>query len=193
VGAFADLKTSTFMAGATSIGADHHVLPTFMNELLGTQIKVITGYSGPRAFFVAVERGELDGAISALSEIFGRPNIRVLVQFGAERHPSLADIPTAAELASGEARSVFDFYSLKYKLARPVIMPPDVPAERVDAMRRAFDATVKDPAFIEAAGKLGMDVAPLGGEEVTRLIAQIQDTPQPIIDRVRAMVDPTAK
>src|SRR5262249_31586342 len=129
---FEDLRSPTFIAGATSPGADHHVLPTFMNELLGTQIKVITGYSGPRAVFVAAERGELDGGISALSEIFGKTDLKVLVQFGSDRRPTFADIPTAAERATtDEARRVFDFYALKYKMARPIITPPEVPADRV--------------------------------------------------------------
>jgi tripartite-type tricarboxylate transporter receptor subunit TctC len=190
---FDDLRISTFIAGATSLGADHHILPTFMNELLGTQIKIVTGYAGPRAFFIVTESGELDGAISALSEIFGRPNLRVLVQFGTARHSTLPDVPTAIELAmTDDARKLLAFYALKYQMARPVIMPPEVPKERVEALRRAFDATMKDRAFIADAGKLGFDIDPINGEQITKLIQQIEDTPQSIVDRVRKMIDPSS-
>jgi tripartite-type tricarboxylate transporter receptor subunit TctC len=189
---FEDLRTSRFVAGATSLGADHHILPTFMNELLGTQIKIVTGYAGPRAFFIATESGELDGAISALSEIFGRTNLRVLVQFGAVRHSTLPDVPTAIQLGTtDEARQLLGFYALKYQMARPVIMPPEVPKERVEALRRAFDATMKDRAFVEDAGKLGFDIDPINGEEISKLIQQIEDTPQSIVDQVRKMIDPS--
>jgi tripartite-type tricarboxylate transporter receptor subunit TctC len=188
---FEDLRQAPFVAGATSAGADHQILPTFMNALLGTKIKVITGYSGPRAFFLAVDRGELDGGVSALSEIFERPGLRVLVQFGTERHRTLPEVPTAIELATtDDARKVLGFYGLKYKMARPVIMPPDVPAERVDALRRAFDAAVEEPALIEEAKKLGLDIDAISGEETTRLIRQIDDTPQAVVDQVRKMIDP---
>jgi tripartite-type tricarboxylate transporter receptor subunit TctC len=144
----------------------------------------------PRGFAMAIDRGELDGAISAVSEIFGGTGLRVLAQFGADRNSTSKQVPTAIELAATEeARNTLNFYALKYKMARPLIMPPDVPEERVEALRHAFDAAVREQTFIEDATKLGMDVDPVGGEDLAKLIRQIRDTPQPIVDKVLAIID----
>jgi tripartite-type tricarboxylate transporter receptor subunit TctC len=186
-----DLKTNEFVAGADGPGAEAYTLPTIMNNVFHTRIKIVTGYDSPASFFPAAEKGELNGSISALSEIFHRNNVRVLLQFGAERSVALKNVPTAIELAPTEAdRKMLEFYAIKFKMARSFTLPPEVPADRVEAMRTAFDDTVKDSAFVDDAKKLGFEVVPIDGPGIMKLMQEVADAPQPLVDRLRKIIEP---
>jgi tripartite-type tricarboxylate transporter receptor subunit TctC len=80
------------------------------------------------------------------------------------------------------------FYALKFAMARPVVAPPEVPADRIAALQSAFDATMKDAQYLDDARRIGLDVNWLGGADLTRLVAQIQETPQPVVDRLRELL-----
>ena len=115
--------------------------------------------------------------------------VRILLQYGTERLADLPDVPTAIELAPTEAdRALFRLYAVKFNMARPLVLPPEVPAERIAALRAAFDATMKDPQYIEEAKRIGLDVNPLGGEAIARLIEQVQATPQDAVDRLHEVL-----
>ena len=112
---------------------------------------------------------------------------RILLQFGTERSADLPDIPTALEVAQDEAsREMLRVYATKFQVAFPIFMPPEVPRERVEAVRAAFLATMKDPRFLEDARRGGIDVDPLSGEDVAKAVRAIEQTPQDIVDRLRA-------
>src|SRR6185295_13974699 len=101
----------------------------------------------------------------------------------------LPAVPTAVELARSEAdRALLRFYAVKFSMARPLMAPPDVPAERLAALRDAFDTTMKDPQYLEDARRIGLDVSPLGGAGIARLIRQVQETPQDVVDRLRELI-----
>ena len=85
-------------------------------------------------------------------------------------------------------RALLRFYALKFSMARPLMTPPDVPAERVAALRAAFDATMKDPQYLEEARRIGLDVNWLGGDGIAKLIQQVQATPQDVVDRLRELL-----
>src|SRR5262249_49929525 len=120
--------------------------------------------------------------------------LRVLVQFGRERHPAIKNVPTAVELAERDAdRQMFRFISLKFKMARVFFLPPNAPANRVAALRRAFDQTMTDPAFLKQASTIGLDVDPIDGESTTKLVQEIQDTPADIVDTLRTIIEPSAR
>ncbi|MDB5650208.1 MAG: family tricarboxylate transporter, receptor protein [Hyphomicrobiales bacterium] len=187
-------KPSNF--GATAPGGDNFILPTMSNQLLGTQMKLVSGYKGVNDIFLAVEQGEVHGNTANLSSLLGKPDwmrankARSLVQFGTERLPALKDIPTAIELAPDEsARQMFRVYATKFKTTYPVLLPPEVPRARVALLRAAFDATMKDPAFIADAQKIGIDVDPLGGPEIEKVMKDIDSVPQDVIDRLRKLVN----
>ena len=114
---------------------------------------------------------------------------------GSQRYPELPDVPTMLELAKDEPdRQAMRMLFARTEYGRPYFLPPDVPAERVEALRRAFDATMKDPAFLAEAAKLQLDVSPMTGEEVQKLVGELARTPAEITKRVRAALDvPTAK
>jgi tripartite-type tricarboxylate transporter receptor subunit TctC len=101
----------------------------------------------------------------------------------------LPDVPTAAELATNQAdRELFRFIAMKFAMSRPLALPPDVPQDRVNALRRAFDDTMKDPLFLADAKKIGLDLDPVSGVEIQKLVEEIQATPQPVVDRLRDLL-----
>lgn len=192
----ADLKARPSNFGATAPGGDNFILPTMSNQLLGTQMKLVTGYKGVNDIFLAVEQGEVHGNTANLSSLLGKPDwmranrARILVQFGTERLDALKDVPTAIELADDDsARQMFRVYATKFKVTYPVLLPPEVPPARIAMLQAAFDATMKDPAFIADAEKIGIDVSPLSGPQIDKVVSEIDAVPQEVIDRLRKLVN----
>jgi tripartite-type tricarboxylate transporter receptor subunit TctC len=193
----ADLKTVPVLMGTLGVGTDSYTLPLVMNEIMGAKMKVVPGYVGESDILVALERGEIQGnsaglanLLSAEPEWLADGKVRILIQFGRARLPELPDVPAAPELASNELdRDMLRFFATKYDMAYTLITPPGVPAERLAALKGAFDATMKDPEYIAAAKKISLPVNPLSGDEVTKLVAQIQDAPQNVVDRMRSILD----
>ncbi len=145
-----DLKTNTILMGATTASADNAILPMLVDELIGTKMKVLTGYQGQNEINLAAERGEVQGNNTGLSNLTVNKadwlrdgKVRILLQFGNERLPQLPNVPTAIELASSDAdKAMLRFYGLKFTMARPLLIPPQVPAERIAALQAAFEATM---------------------------------------------------
>ena len=191
-----DLRARPSNFGATAPGGDNYILPTLSNALLGTQMKIISGYKGVNDIFLAAEQGEVQGATVNFSSLLGKPDwmaagkARILIQFGTERLASIKDVPTAIELAKEEAsKQMLRVYATKFKTTYPILLPPEVPAARVKTMQDAFDATMRDKAFIADAEKIGIDVSPLGGPEIEKVMAEIDAAPQDVIDRLRQLVN----
>ena len=191
-----DLRTNVIRMGATTASADNSILPTIVNRLVGTRMQVVAGYIGQNEINLAVERGEVQGNNTGLSNITVNKadwlrdgKVRILLQYGATRLAALPDVPTAVELAPAEEdRALLRFYAVKFSMARPIFAPPEVPAERLAALRDAFDATMKDPQFLDEARRIGLDVSPLGGAGIAALIRDVQATPQPVVDRLRELL-----
>ena len=199
---FEDLKTTKTIMGSMGVGGDNFVVPWLMNQLLGTRMEIVSGYKSQSDIFIASERGEVHGntavlpnLTSAKADWWRDKKLRVLVQASEKRIAALPDVPTMVELASSpEDRDLLRFWSLKYSMAYPIFMPPDVPADRVKAIRDAFDATMKDAQFLAEAKRLGLDIDPFSGEQIHALIEEIQSAPQPLVDRVaRLMLPPEAR
>ena len=194
----AQMKSTPLIFGATAAGADNFMLPQLVNRIWGTQNKIITGYKSPTDIFLAVERGEAHGVSAALSTLMvnrgewvREKKVALLMQFGFERASELPDLPTAIEQApSSEAADMLRFIATKFTLARPFMLPPDTPADRVKALRQAFDALMKDEAFLADAKRVGIEINPLDGETTTKLIQQIQATPPALVERLRAVINP---
>src|SRR5262249_14700617 len=116
--------------------------------------------------------------------------IKVLAQYGFKRNAELADVPTMLELARSEGdRQAMRMLFARTEYGRPYFLPPDVPAARVTALRRAFDMTMRDPAVIAEAAKLQFEVDPLAGEELQALVAQLASTPRDVVARVRKALE----
>jgi tripartite-type tricarboxylate transporter receptor subunit TctC len=192
----ADLKAKSIRMGATSNSADNFVLPKLVNALVGTRMQVLTGYVGQNEINLAVERGEIEGNNTGLSNLTANKadwvrdhKIKILLQFGNERLAALPDVPTVAELTMSELdREVLRFYALKFTMTRPLLIPPDVPAERVTALQQAFEATMQDNAYLGEARRIGLDTNWLGSAEIARQAQQIQAAPQTVVDRLRELL-----
>jgi tripartite-type tricarboxylate transporter receptor subunit TctC len=192
----ADLKTNKVIVGSTGTSADNYTLPYMLNQILGAKIEMVTGYKGQSDIFLAIEQGEVQGNSTGLSNLLvSKANwlrddkVRILVQFGDQRATEIPDVPTAVELAPDQAsREMIRLMALKFRMARPIAAPPEVPADRLKALQDAFDATMKDEAFLAEARKIGLDISPVGGAEITRLVAEIQTAPQALFDRLREVL-----
>ena len=194
---FDDLKTNTVILGSTAVGGDNYTLPLILSRLMGAKFTIVSGYEGQNDIFIATERGEVQGnsailpnLTSARPDWFRDGKVRVLVQFGTERMRQLPDVPTAIELAATQDdKDMLRFYARKFSMAYPFVMAPEVPADRVAAIRIAFDATMKDPAFLKDAQRLGLDVDPFSGAQMEQLIKEMDAAPRQIVDRVAEFIE----
>ena len=123
--------------------------------------------------------------------VLGTPRkLNILVQIGLTRDPLLPDVPLLMELpADPDDRAALRLLSAPTTIGRPICAPPGVPAERIAALRAAFDATMKDPAFVAEAKRLQLDLAPVSGEALQRVVADIVATPARAVERLKAALE----
>ena len=198
----AELASKEVVVGATTPGTTMVDFPLLANDVLGYKFRIVRGYQGTPQINLAIERGEVQGmggigwaSVKAQTPHWiAEKKIKVLAQFGLSRYAELPEVPTMLELAKAEPdRQAMRMLFARTEYGRPYFLPPDVPAERVQALRRAFDATMKDPAFVAEAGKLSLDISPMTGEEVQALVGELAKTPPAIAARVRSALEaPTA-
>jgi tripartite-type tricarboxylate transporter receptor subunit TctC len=186
-------------AGATSNTA---IMPKVLNALLGTRFKVIAGYDGGTGLTLALERGEAEGicGLSWSTMKASRPHwirdrlLNVIVQMGLEKLPDLPAVPAALDLVAGQDdRQVIELILMRQEPGRPFAAPPEVPADRVTALRRAFEDTLKDAAFIAEAGKLQLELEPLTGIQIDRLLQRAHGAPRPIVQRAVELLEPAGR
>jgi tripartite-type tricarboxylate transporter receptor subunit TctC len=176
---------------ATGASGDRATMPRILNALLGTKFKVIGGY-GTTESMLAVERGEVEGmcGVSWSTLKVSNPDwvqnnrLTVMIQAGARPQAGLPNVPLVVDqVSSAEDRRLIALLFFPQEMGRPFIMPPDTPKEMVNTIRRAFDATMKDPAFLAEAKKSLFDVDPLTGEEMERILRQAYATPKALVQR----------
>jgi tripartite-type tricarboxylate transporter receptor subunit TctC len=196
-----DVRKRQLVVGAP-VGTAGALYPALLNEFAGTKFKVVTGYPGGNEVNLAMERGEVDGrgSNSWASWKSTKPDwlrdkkINILVQIGLKRASDLPDVPLMFELARNPAdQPLLKFLSADTALSRSLITTPDVPPERVEALRRAFDATLKDPDFLAEAEKAKMDLSPSTGEESQKIADSIVNAPAAIIDQAKKIMDSMPK
>jgi tripartite-type tricarboxylate transporter receptor subunit TctC len=193
---FDDLRTNKVILASTAVGGDNYTLPLILSRLMGAKFDIVTGYEGQNDVFIATERGEVQGnsailpnLTSARPDWFRDGKVRVLVQFGTSRMRQLPDVPTAIELATREQdKDMLRFYARKFSMAYPFVMAQEVPADRVKAIRAAFEQTMKDEGFLKEAARLGLDVNPFSGAEMEQLIQEMNNSPKAIVDAVAEFI-----
>ena len=193
-----DIRRTEFIAGSQSPGSTQHDFPVVANKLFGMKFKVINGYDGTPKIHLAMERGEVHGLASTnwttlkaiAPEWLAEKKVRVIGQWGFKPHPELKGVPMWLDLAkTEEERQAMLLLLVRLEFGRPYFMPPDVPPARVEAVRRAFDATMKDPGFLAEADRAKLEIEPLTGEEVAKLVAQIAATPPAVVARLREALE----
>lgn len=183
--------------GTTGAAAVSGQLPLLFNALAGTKFKLIRGYQDAGQMNIAMERGEIDGRGGNMWSSYKATNpneirdgkLHVLVQLGLKREPDLPNVPTLIELTKSDSRKqhIAQFTTIAQEYARPLAAPPGVPADRVAILRRAFDATMKDPEFLAAAKRLRLEIAPSPGETVEAAVHEILTTPKDIVEATKAV------
>jgi tripartite-type tricarboxylate transporter receptor subunit TctC len=169
------------------------IYPAILNSVLKTKFKIVAGYKGSGEIMLAMERGEAEGVCLSFDTLttlradwLADGRLRPIVQMSPERKPAMKDVPTASEFAPDEAdRKMLELYFGPNEMGRPYIGPPDVPADRLAAIRRAFDATMKDPAYLEEAKAQKMYVEPMTGEEMQALIKSFYASSPVLIERLK--------
>jgi tripartite-type tricarboxylate transporter receptor subunit TctC len=194
-----DAKKRETTVGASGAGSVTSWLPLVYNNVLGTKFKVINGYRGANDVRLAMERGEVEGyganpwnsLLSASPELVKEGKLRIIVQVGVKKENDLPDVPVLPDLAAnGDQRAILEFISKAFAVGRPIATTPGVPPERLAALRKAFDETLVDPAFIEAANKIGAEIKPVHGEALQNLMNDVINAPQSVKDKVRAVMPP---
>jgi tripartite-type tricarboxylate transporter receptor subunit TctC len=196
-----DAYDRTVTVGATGTTANNAVFPYVLNNLLGTKFKVIAGYPGSSLVTLAIERGEVDGngGWSWTSIKIQKPEwikdkkLIPLVQLSVEADPELTKmgVPLVTDIAKTEEdRKVFEIVFAPQAMGRPLAGPPGLAEDRKKALRAAFDATAKDPAFIKAADKARLGIVAVGGERVEQILASLHATPRSLVERAKEVVKP---
>jgi tripartite-type tricarboxylate transporter receptor subunit TctC len=193
----ADVVQRELIVGATGTANGTYYYPYALNQLVGTKFKIVTGYPGGNNMNLAMERGELGGRgsntwaswKSTRPQWLSEKKIFILAQVGVKRNPELPDIPTMQELAKNPIdRQLLEFISADTGISRPLVTNAGVPPERIDALRRAFDATMRDPEFLADAEKTSTDINSITGEAAQKIANDLFNAPPEILALARRLI-----
>ena len=187
---WADMRTKPFIIGSTGAGADADVFPTVLRKMFKLPMKVVAGYGSAAEIVVAIKRSEVDGRcgwswsslMSWHRDMFEGRQIDVALQLAARRLDELPDVPLITDVAQDpDHKAVLRLIVSRQTMARPYVVPPGVPAERVRALQRAFSATMADPAFLADARRQELEVQPVSGAEAAALLNDAYATPPELV------------
>lgn len=189
-----DAKKTQAIIGATNPNSSWYRMVKLMNPLLGTKFKIITGYKGSKGVDLAMERGEVAGRALIWASTKARRGhwlkankLVHIAQVGPYALPDLPGLPRFIDLVKGKKdKTMVEFLHLTAIIGRALHAPPGVPANRVTALRRAFDATVKDPAFLADFKNRKLPVGPTNGEKLQAFIEKVIATPKSTVNELKA-------
>jgi tripartite-type tricarboxylate transporter receptor subunit TctC len=196
---FEDLRTRGMTAATSGPGSDGNIYGRVLNTILGTKIKIVTGYQGSAESMLAIERKEVDGATSvsfaaiktAQRDWIDNKKINLLAQHTLKASPELKGVPVILDFAkSEEDRRVLELVFARQSIGYPYAAPPNVPANRLEAIRKAFQATLQDPEFLAASAKVGLLVDGMTGQQVQALLENLYSMPPTILERARSAMQP---
>jgi tripartite-type tricarboxylate transporter receptor subunit TctC len=191
---FTDAQKIESTLSGTGVGSTVSIYPTVMNNVFGTKFKLVMGYKGSNEAMLAVERGEVEGhstswtALKVAHPDWIRDNkVSVFVQFALKRHAELSQVPTAVDLArNDEERAILSAIMNATEVGTAFFTTPGAPADRVTALRRAFEAAMKDPELLAEAERIKVGVSPMTGEDLQKLVAEVSNLSPALLDKVRA-------
>jgi tripartite-type tricarboxylate transporter receptor subunit TctC len=192
---FAEFKSKSIVVGASGKGSQTYVHPALLKEVLGANLRIVTGYRGSADISLALERGEVQAQSATWvswqarhADWIRRKEIIPIVQAGLRKESDLPDVPLMLELATSDSdRQVLELMSSGSQIGRALFAPPGVPADRIAALRNAFDTMVKDRDFLEAAAKRKLVVGPTPGPEVQAIIQNVVSYSPAVVERARAV------
>jgi len=174
-----DTFNKELVVGGTGPSADTDQFPRIVNGVVGTKMRIVTGYPGGNDISLAMERGEVQGrcgwswssVVATRKEWYDSKKIHVLVQLALQKHPDLPNVPLILDLAkTPEQKQILTLVFARQALGRPYLAPPGVPADRVEALRKAFMDTMKDPEFKAEAEKAQLEITPIPGDKVQKIV-----------------------
>jgi tripartite-type tricarboxylate transporter receptor subunit TctC len=193
-----DLFTTELVLGGGGPTSDSEVQARMLNALIGTKIKVVSGYPGQNQILLAMERGEVQAMggwgwnnVQMHGDLLKDHKINLLLQCALERLPQLPDLPTPFDFVKNDTdRKALELFYLQQTVARPVLSPPAVPADRLAVLRTAFMAMANDEAFHKDAAKAKIEVVPSSYAEIEKVVRTISTTPPEIVERLAKVVTP---
>lgn len=194
-----DLFVNELIVGATGSGADTAIYPDFLADLLGLKFKTIKGYKGSQDIALAMERSEVQGICLAFDSLarqtlYKEGKVKILFQAALKKDENVPDTPLLTELSISDSdRAALRLFLSRVSLGRPFVAPPGLPTDRVETLRAAFDATLKDPEFVTDAQKQRLTVDGISGSELTQVIADIYNTPKDAVKRTADVLSRVTK
>jgi tripartite-type tricarboxylate transporter receptor subunit TctC len=192
-----DVMTTPISVGGEGSGSDPDTFTILMRNLLGAKLQLVTGYPGGAEITLAIERGEVDGrcgwSLSAINatrpQWIEQKRLTMLLQMGLERSPEMPDVPAVIEKAKDQRqKDILKLVFSRQVMGRPFLGPPAIPEDRKLALRKAFDATMKDPEFLADAKKTGLEVDPVSGADIDKLLGELYNTPKETLDMARTAI-----
>ena len=192
-----DVLSKELIVGGTGQAADTDQFPRILNGVLGTKFKIVSGYPGGNDVTLAMERGEVKGrcgwswssVLATHKRWVDDKSITILVQLSLAKHPDLPEVPLVMDFAKSEdQQQMFKLVFARQVMGRPYLAPPGVPKDRAEALRKAFSATMKDPEFLADAEKAQLEITPVSGEEVEKLVKDILQTPKALADKAAEFI-----
>jgi tripartite-type tricarboxylate transporter receptor subunit TctC len=185
-----DMTEKSFTLGGTGSGSDTDIFPNVLGNMFHLKMKLATGYPGGSDVVLALERGEINGRCgwswsslqSRNKAMYDSHEINIPLQLALQGHPDLPDVPLITELTKDpkEIAALRLIFS-RQSMARPFVGPPGIPEARKQALREAFDATMKDPAFLDEAKKNDLEVLPVSGDAIEKLVKETYASPKDVI------------
>lgn len=193
----AGARTVVVPTASTGPGSPSDTYPKLMNEIAGTQFKIIRGFPGSTDGLLAVERGETDASLTSWNTMkttrmnwLTEKKAVLLVQYVTQRSPELMDVPTLVELANNDAdRKLLSFAVSSAEIGRSILGPPGIPADRVAILRKAFDAAMKDPELLAEVKKSNLDFEPLDGASLAKIVAEAANADATVVARMQKIME----
>jgi tripartite-type tricarboxylate transporter receptor subunit TctC len=195
---FDDLLKKELTVGGTGAAADTDQFPRIINGMLGTKMKIVTGYPGGNDVGLAMERGEVNGrcgwswsSVKSTHPTWLRDKkINILVQLALEKHPDLPDVPLVTDLAkTDEQRQVLKLIFARQVMGRPFLAPPGIPQDRVEALRKAFMDALSDKDLLAEADKAQLEINPVAGDRIQDLVKEVYQTPKEVAGKAAVLLD----
>ncbi len=183
--------------GGTGPSADTDQFPRIMNGVVGTKFRLVTGYPGGNDINLAMERGEVDARCgwswssvkTTRQKWIDDGQINILVQLSLAKHPDLPKVPLITDLAKTEdQKQILKLIFARQALGRPFLAPPGVPQDRVEALRKAFMDTMNDKEFLAEAEKAKLEITPIAGADVQKLVSDVYQTPPAVVEKAAALL-----
>ena len=193
---FEDVRKTELVVGGSGSDAIDMIFPRLANRLLGAKFKIVSGYNTSNDILLAMERGEVHGFCGVgwsflklrKADLLAQNRISILFQIALAKADDLPGTPLVQDLAGPQDRPVLEFLLAPQGMGRPFFAPPDVPKERVAALREAFAKTMRDPDFLKEAAKTGLDIQYVSGEEVDAILARSYATPKEVVARANELL-----